>query len=295
LRATLNIPVFFGKAHLGDIVFTSSTPFSEEQRPILEGFAYRLLAMLNLRERSLLERFIHVGSFMPLKEARNLLATNVEHMLNAAHLEPATVLLVDIRGFSKKVNKYFEDSTDKTIFPKMLNEFRKTVIMAIWEEGGIVDKFIGDAVMAVFLGRDTSVAKKAINSAIKMVKSLDEFNNKFQAEWKNRSGQNDWEPWDIGIGITTGDVLLGIFGIDYRYEFTAIGKLVNKVARIVDEARGIIDDHEKIQTKIIVDDAIYAIIPPAAFTIQELGNFMLKGIEEKNIRSKLYYIRIPIG
>jgi len=135
------------------------------------------------------------------------------------HIE-ATVLFSDIRNFTGLTE---ENSPDK-IFA-LLNEFLGGIEPIIRSNNGRVDKFIGDAVMAVF-HRTTPEhhALSAIRAAVQMKKFVKKMN-------QNRSSLGLFNI-NIGIGISTGTVLLGDVGSSRRKDLTVIGDEVNLASRL---------------------------------------------------------------
>lgn len=145
-------------------------------------------------------------------------------------LHEITVLFVDIRGFTPRCAG---ESPER--IGELLNRFLTLALRSIEEKGGYVNKFLGDGVMALFgatrMQRDH--ADLALASACEMLERLRELNAELIAQ-----GQ---KPLVIGIGIHTGEALVGCFGAVLhgetgkpmmRREFTAIGETVNLCQRI---------------------------------------------------------------
>ena len=97
--------------------------------------------------------------------------------------------------------------------------------------GGIVRKFVGDAVFAIFRGPDGS--KRAVRSAFDMLERFDSLRRRWDA-----SCNEDLSFVDLGIGISTGTVALGTFGTGMVRDFTAIGTVVNLASAFEFAARG---------------------------------------------------------
>jgi class 3 adenylate cyclase len=107
-----------------------------------------------------------------------------------------------------------------------LNRFFDIMVDRIMLHQGLVDKYIGDAIMAIFgaPATDTDSAYHSVRAAIDMIEGLNEFNAK-QAE----HGQ---KPVHIGIGINYGNVTVGNIGTERKMEYTVIGDSVNTASRI---------------------------------------------------------------
>jgi class 3 adenylate cyclase len=125
-------------------------------------------------------------------------------------------LFSDIRGYTS----LSESQTPEETF-KFLNEYMAYVGGAIDQHGGFIDKYIGDAIMALFDDRHTDGAMRA---AIAMQAALDEFNQSRVAQGLARVAS--------GIGIHRGEVVMGTVGFTSRIDSTVIGDAVNVSSRV---------------------------------------------------------------
>ncbi|MBC62439.1 MAG: adenylate/guanylate cyclase domain-containing protein [Zetaproteobacteria bacterium] len=135
--------------------------------------------------------------------------------------QDATILFSDIRSFT---NIAEEIGALNTV--SLLNNYFEEMVDCILDQGGILDKYIGDAIMAIFgvpFAKEDD-ADSAIFSAILMLKKLKTFN-------ENRL-LNNKKQIDIGIGINTGKVIAGNIGSSKRVEYTVIGDNVNIASRL---------------------------------------------------------------
>ncbi|PSB14063.1 adenylate/guanylate cyclase domain-containing response regulator [filamentous cyanobacterium Phorm 46] len=133
--------------------------------------------------------------------------------------EELTILFCDIRGFTA-----IAESQEARETFEWLNAFFTKMNDCITSHGGFIDKYLGDAIMAVF-DQPNSHAINAIEAAVAMQESLQEFNaqrHKYNLEY----------PVNIGTGINTGIGMIGTLGSDRRMDSTVIGDVVNTASRL---------------------------------------------------------------
>lgn len=128
--------------------------------------------------------------------------------------EEVTILFSDIRSFST----VSEQMTSEETFD-FLNSFLKVMEPCILENNGFIDKFIGDAIMAIFQSAD-----EAVQAALDMEEAVEHFN-------ENRTSKKQI-PIGFGIGINTGLVMTGLLGTQNRLQSTVIGDTVNLASRL---------------------------------------------------------------
>jgi len=136
-----------------------------------------------------------------------------------------TVLFSDIRGFTTLSEKL---SAHEVV--EMLNAYFTRVCEPILAQGGTVDKYIGDAVMAVFGSpvRYPDHARRAMLAAVGMAKAAEGFK-----QWmRERFPERGLAEFGVGIGLHTGEAVIGDIGTPKRKEFTAIGDTVNAASRL---------------------------------------------------------------
>ena len=134
----------------------------------------------------------------------------------------ATFLFTDVRGFTSMSEKL-----DPTEVTEIINVVLTQQVEAVQKYGGMVDKFIGDAMMAVFnapLDQDNH-EEEAINAGIQIVHNMEKANEELE-----RRGIN--ERIKIGIGINSGYAVIGNMGSDTRFDYSCIGDSVNLAARL---------------------------------------------------------------
>ena len=150
-----------------------------------------------------------------------------ENLLNSGEVKlggmrkQVVVFFSDIRGFTQ----FSETRTPEDVV-SMLNEYFSVMVRIIEQNGGIVDKFIGDAIMAVW-GTPTSTgddAYMAVKACLEMRRALLDLN-----QLRLSRGE---EPIKIGMGLHCGETISGTVGSENRMEFTVIGDTVNSASRI---------------------------------------------------------------
>lgn len=132
-----------------------------------------------------------------------------------------SILFSDIRGFTSLSEKLSPED-----LVQVLNEYLNPMTQIVLEEKGTLDKYIGDAVMAIYNAPlDVAAhADHACRSAIKMMEKLGDLNRSFV--------ERGIQTIDIGIGINTGDAVVGNMGAAMRFDYTAIGDNVNLASRL---------------------------------------------------------------
>jgi adenylate cyclase len=132
-----------------------------------------------------------------------------------------TILLTDLRGFTAVAEQY-----PPHLVVKMLNHYFTRMCEIVFRHGGFVDKFMGDAVMVVFGLPDyrQDDLQRAIACAVEMQHAMLEVNE--------RMSEQGYPRLYMGVGINTGEVVVGRLGSDLHHEYTIIGDSVNLAFRI---------------------------------------------------------------
>ncbi|MEA1832075.1 adenylate/guanylate cyclase domain-containing protein [Methylobacterium durans] len=168
------------------------------------------------REKAVLARFV------PGKVAADLAR---EGGLGTARARHACLFALDIRGFSA-----FTREHDRDAVVRALLDIRALTQAAVSEEGGIVDKYVGDAILALFVsGRPEDQARAALRSARTIARRLQDLN-------RDREGAG-LPALAIIVALHAGDVLVGVFDDGFRAEFTVLGTAMNQLARIESRAK----------------------------------------------------------
>jgi adenylate cyclase len=182
------------------------------------GFEFVLERVEKLRTRRTLERYVSKNLVKEILDNPDSFYSS----LRGVRL-PATILFSDIVGFTSMT-----ESADPEALVKQLNEYLSRMTAADFEHNGTLDKFIGDAVMAVWGNVSsrgvTEDAKACARTALAMRRELEALNKKWETE--------KTAPFHIGIGINHGDVLVGNIGSQEKADPTVIGDAVNLASRL---------------------------------------------------------------
>ncbi|HEV3317980.1 MAG TPA: adenylate/guanylate cyclase domain-containing protein [Candidatus Angelobacter sp.] len=170
-------------------------------------------------QRSALERFLS-------PEVAEMVVANPDIRLGGVN-QKVSVMFADIRGFTPMSEKMGPEQV-----VEILNEYFTRVTDVIFDYGGTLDKYLGDAVMAVF-GAPISKGNDAahcVNSAVQIQRLLIELNRD--------AAVRKWPELRVGIGINTGIVTAGNIGSPRRIDYTVIGDTVNTASRLMSNAAG---------------------------------------------------------
>lgn len=146
---------------------------------------------------------------------------NIDELKLGGKRSVVTVLFADIRGFTSMSEQMSAEEVSN-----ILNEYFTEIEPIITKHNGIINKFIGDAVMAIF-GEPIIDKNHAIN-AVKCANDMLKKVRKLQHKWLEQGKPKI----EIGIGINTGEVFVGNIGSERRMEYTVIGDTVNLASRI---------------------------------------------------------------
>jgi adenylate cyclase len=208
---------------------TAANTFTDEDLQFLVAFSgLAAIGIKNSRFAEQLRREATVRSNFERYFAPNI-AADIAQQEGAIRLggerRPITVLFSDIRGFTAMAESMGPDAV-----ARLLSEYFTEMVEVIFEHGGTLDKFIGDAIMALW-GAPISHEDdpdRALRAAVAMQESIDELNRQWAAAGGPEIG--------VGIGINYGDVFAGNIGSHRRLEYTVLGDAVNVAARLCAEA-----------------------------------------------------------
>jgi len=182
------------------------------------GFEYFLERREKLRTRRTLERYVSKNLVREILENPDSYYSSLKGVR-----VPVTILFSDLIGFTT-----LSEKADPEALVTQLNEHLSRMTSVIFNNGGTLDKFIGDAIMAVW-GNVRSLgtaqdAKNAARAALAMRQELAQLNQKWRSEGRMGLG--------MGIGINQGEVIVGNIGSQERMDPTVIGDAVNLASRL---------------------------------------------------------------
>ncbi len=186
--------------------------------------------------------------------------------------ETVTILMSDIRGFTT-----LSESTDPEAMVRVLNRYLDRMSRVIVGYDGIIDEIVGDAILAVFgvPERRPDDPHRAVACALAMQNALGELNEEIQAE--------GYPLLEMGIGINTGDVIVGNIGSEVRMKYGIVGAAVNTASRIESNAVG---------GQVLIGETTYRAVKDAVGADPPRAN-MMKGIRQPLVTYAVHRIDAP--
>jgi len=174
-------------------------------------------------------------------------------------LRNIAVLFIDIRGFTP-----LSESLPPQTVVSILNEYFALVTKAIFDNGGTLDKYIGDAAMAVFNAPLDlqNYEYRAVCTALDIVAGAETLEQRLFGQYQKHVG--------FGIGLNCGEAVVGNIGCDFRMDYTAIGDTVNTAARLESNAK---------KGQILVSESFFKKVEERVVA-EEIGVIPLKGKSE---------------
>ena len=212
---------------------------------------------LKLQIKKQFEHYLEPKMVKKLQKNPNLLKLGGE-------TKELTFLFSDIRGFTPISEKY---KTNPQGLTKVINKFLTPMTDIIMKNGGTIDKYMGDCIMAFWNAPiDTKNHKElAIKSALEMIDKLKELNE--------NNGFGDNNKLNIGIGINSGKAVVGNMGSEQRFDYSVLGDAVNLASRL----EGVSKNYD---ATLVVGEDTYKDVA-TQFNFKKLDDVQVKGKTEK--------------
>jgi class 3 adenylate cyclase len=248
-------PLEVGGTRIGVIqILNKPGAYTDRDLALLDQFAVQAAAAIK-NARRLRELAAHMGLY-----ARDAGGDLLGLLQQPAHREDITVMFADMRGFTQLCQSQEDPAHTQAIVDDLLTMLAEQVLT----HGGVVNKFLGDAVLGFF--RTEHGPKAAVRCAFGMLERFESLRQR----WRGSSNQV-LNYLDLGIGIATDRVALGAFGSASVRDFTAIGTAVNRAAAFEHAARDgrrVLVDH---RTWDAAKDLIADAAEPIEFELRKPG------------------------
>ncbi len=182
----------------------------------------------DLRESLEKERWLSIekqkmGAYIPKHVVDEISRHREEKLALGGKIMRATILFADIVGFTR-----LSEAMEPQKVVSFLNDYMTAMATLIEEEGGIIDKFIGDGIMAIFTPLDEADnhALRAVRSGIRVQQRLSEL----RITWE--TSRPEVKRLQVRVGVNTGEVVSGNIGSETRMDYTVVGDNVNVASRI---------------------------------------------------------------
>lgn len=192
-----------------------------------------------------------------------------------------TILFADLRGFTSLANEISPEEVQET-----LNSFLSVMVKCLEDNDGMVDKFMGDGLMALFGApfRQNDHAQRALSAAVAMQEA--------HRGWLQARAAVGKPARQMGIGIATGQVVAGAYGTANRMEYTALGHAVNLASRLCGAAQG----GEILTIRETLEKTVSVVTVPAANAAAPAFAFSAKGrLSFKNIAEPVEVLSVTYG
>ncbi|MBO6757374.1 MAG: adenylate/guanylate cyclase domain-containing protein [Roseibium sp.] len=163
-----------------------------------------------------------------------LIAENPDSLKLGGERRRMTVLFSDVRGFTE-ISESFKDNPQG--LTGLMNRFLTPLSEAITEKRGTIDKYMGDAIMAFWNAPldDDQPELRACHAALGMIARMNALNSIRQTE-AEAAGETYW-PLNVGIGINSGDCVVGNMGSEFRFDYSVLGDAVNLASRLEGQSK----------------------------------------------------------
>ncbi len=199
------------------------------------------------------------------------LARNPDLLRLGGERKTLTILFCDVRGFTTIAEGMKDDPTALTMLINRLLTPLSNVVLA---NRGTIDKYIGDCLMAFWNAPlpDDDHAVHAVKASLEMLEEMDKLNQALEAE--AAANGLPFHPLRIGIGLNTGECVVGNMGSDKRFDYSALGDAVNLASRLEGTSKNY-------GLALLIGEATAALVKDR-FAVLELDRVQVKGRSEKS-------------
>jgi len=245
----------FQQVSAGDLDVQVQKRGNDELAELSEQFN---LMVRELREKQLLKTGL--GKVMHKKAVSRLLSKDPEL---GGEMVTAGILFCDLRGFTR-----ISEKLPPKMLVQLLNDYFSSMVKVVEKHGGMVDKFVGDKIMAVFShhDEDSLSLSSALQAGMEMLQECDSLNT--------RLGMTSDLYLENSIGLHAGRVLAGNIGSPERMEYTVIGDAVNTAARLEGKTR-------ELGTRLVISAHAAGKIDQLPDNLHHQGKVSLEGRREK--------------
>ena len=209
---------WFGAFAQADYLLPLAAPLTA----LVLGYAFSLADHVGVEQLEKQQARSMLSRYLPEDAVKEMLKDPAAARLGVKRAE-LTILFADIRGFTS-----FSERMNPEEVVTLINEYLSEMTEVIFRHGGTIDKFEGDAILALFGAPEPheNDPERALRAALDMRDQMDDMGRR----WSVRIG----EPLRMGIGINTGQVMVGNIGSNRRMDYTVIGDAVNLASRLQD-------------------------------------------------------------
>jgi class 3 adenylate cyclase len=202
-----------------------------------------------------IERVGRLKRFLAPQVAELILSSGGDERILESHRRDISVVFCDLRGFTT-----FAESAEPEEVMSVLNEYHTCLGSLIHKHEGTLDKYAGDGLMVLF--NDPLPCPEPVVRAVRMAVEMRDEVGKLAVKWRKYGYE-----LGFGLGISHGFATIGRIGFEGRFDYSAIGSVVNLAARLCREAGA---------GQILVDRKVYMAIEAIA-DVEQSGELMLKG------------------
>ena len=268
LLITITYLLICSNCFYNGIAISVITPISLELITMIFAYSHRFILEGKNKEKIKTA----MGKYIS-EDIMKSVVKNIDELKLGGKKANVTVLFSDIRGFTSISEKLSADEVSV-----ILNEYFTEMEPIVTKHHGVINKFIGDAVMVIFGEpiQDENHPVNAIRCAAEMLEKVNELQQKWLSEGKPKI--------EIGVGINTGEAFVGNIGSEKRMEYTVIGDMVNLASRI--------ESYNKTyKTNFLISSSTYACVKNIVDVIK-ISNVTIRG---KSKKMDLYEVISLIG